>query len=255
MTTAAGTGAARRARPPFVAIVAYTLRACVPAKRRLGLLLPCLGAVLLGLLTYAAGTDRDEAFAAVADVGLFTIVLPIACLMIGDAVLGAEARSGTLPFTWLSPVRFPLIVAGRWLGGTVVALLTVVPACVLAALVAGLPEAVGPMALATGVGSAAYVALFVLIGSITRRAAVWSLAVVFLGERLLGAALSGIAQLSPTWQSRAVYAELGPDADALLRSGIPQGWGAVVRLVIVTVICLAIASWRLGRLRLTGASD
>jgi ABC-2 type transport system permease protein len=251
-TAAAG---ARRRRSPFAAVLGYTLRACLPLKRRLFLLLPCGGALLLGLLSLVDAADRDEALAAVADVGLFTIVLPIACLMIGDAVLGAEARSGTLPFTWLSPVAFPVIVAGRWLGGTLLAWMTVVPACVLAVLAAGVPEAVGPMALATAVGAAAYVALFVMIGSVTRRAAVWSLAVVFLGERLLGAALSGIAQLSPTWESRAVYAELGPDADALLRDGIPQGWGAVVRLAIITVVCLAVASWRLGRLRLTGASD
>lgn len=251
-----GAVAGRRPRAPFVAVVGYTVRACVPLKRRLGLLLPCVGALLLGLLTHAAiDVDAPRALATVADVGLFTVVVPIACLVVGDAVLGAEARSGTLPFTWLSPVPFPLIVAGRWLGGTIVALLTVVPACVLAAVVAAVPEAVPAMALAAAAGSAAYIALFVMIGSVTRRAAVWSLVVVFLVERLLGAALSGIAQLSPTWESRAVYAELAPGADDLLRDGIPQGWGAVVRLAIVTVVCLAIASWRLGRLRLTGASD
>jgi ABC-2 type transport system permease protein len=247
--------AAGRRRSPFAAVVRYTVRACLPAKRRLALVLPCAAAVLLGLLSHAAVGDREEAFATVAGVGLFPIVLPIACLMIGDAVLGAEARSGTLPFTWLSPVPFPVIVAGRWLGGTLLALVTVVPACMLAALVAGVPQGVGAMVLATAVGAAAYVALFVMIGSITRRAAVWSLAVVFLVEHLLGAALSGIAQLSPTWQSRAIYAEVGPGAEELVRAGIPQGWGAVARLAIVTVVCLAVASWRLGRLRLTGASD
>jgi ABC-type transport system involved in multi-copper enzyme maturation permease subunit len=215
-----------------------------------------VGAVLLGLLSHADNAaTREAAFATVADVGLFTIVLPIACLIVGDAVLGAESRSGTLPFTWLSPVRLPVIVLGRWLGGTIVALLTVVPACVLAALVAGAPSTVGPMALAMAAGSAAYVALFVLIGCITKRAAVWSLAVVFLGERLLGAALTGIAQLSPTWESRAVFADLAPGADELLRDGIPQGWSAVVRLALITAVCLAVASWRLGHLRLTGATD
>lgn len=244
-----------RPRSPFLAVAGYTVRACVPLKRRLGLLLPCAGALLLGLLSYADSADRDTAFATVADVGLFTVVLPIACLVVGDAVLGAEVRSGTLPFTWLSPVPFPVIVLGRWLAGSLVAAAFVVPACSLAAVVAGVPEAVPAMALATAVGSAAYVALFVMIGSVTRRAAVWSLVVVFLVERLLGTALSGIAQLSPTWESRAVYAELGPGARDLLRDGIPQGWGAVVRLAIVTAVCLAIASWRIGRLRLTGASD
>ena len=83
----------------------------------------------------------------------------------------------------------------------------------------------------------------------------WSLAVVFFVERLLGSALSGIAQLSPMWQGRAVYAGLGPDTEDLLRDGIPEGWGAVVRLAILTVVFLVLASWRLRHLRLTGASD
>ena len=51
----------------------------------------------------------------------------------------------------------------------------------------------------------AYVAIFIAIGCLTRRTAVWSLAFVFLVERLLGAALTGIAQLSPTWESRAIF--------------------------------------------------
>jgi hypothetical protein len=94
-----------------------------------------------------------------------------------------------------------------------------------------------------------------MIGATTRRAAVWSLAIVLLVERLLGAALDGIAQLSPTWLGRAVYAELGPDASDLSRSGVPDGWAAVVRLGVVTVICLLVARWRLGRVPIAGATD
>ena len=85
--------------------------------------------------------------------------------------------------------------------------------------------------------------------------AIWSLAIVFFVERLLGSTLSGIAQLSPMWESRAVFAGLGPGTDDLQRDGIPEGWGAVVRLAIITVVTLLLASWRLRHLRLTGASD
>ena len=59
--------------------------------------------------------------------------------------------------------------------------------------------------------SVSYVAVFIAIGCITRRTAVWSLAFVFLVERLLGAALTGIAQLSPTWESRAIFVGLLDD--------------------------------------------
>jgi hypothetical protein len=111
------------------------------------------------------------------------------------------------------------------------------------------------IAVATATGSAAYLGLFVLIGCVTRRTAVWSLAVVFFIERLLGSSLTGIAQLSPMWEGRAVFAGLGPGTDDLLRDGLPEGWAAVVRLALITAVTLALAGWRLRHLRLTGSSD
>ena len=260
--TGAGTGAAPGGGPdaasvrrPVVGVIAgYALRACFPRRRRLGLLLPALGALLFGLLAHAIGGDDAAALAAVAGSGLFGVVLPVSCLVIGDAVLGAEARSGTLHFTWLSPARFATIVLGRWLAGVAVALVAVALPFGLAAVVAGVPGAAAPLALSAAAGAAAYVAVFVMLGALTRRAVVWSLGVVVLGERLLGTALSGIAQWSPGWEARAVFARLGPGAEDLHRDGLPDGWGAVVRLGAIAAVALAVGAWRLGRLRLSGPS-
>jgi len=237
------------------AVLGYTLRTNLRARRWWALLLAWAAAVMFGLLSFASDEPRQEAFAVAADHGLFALLIPIGCLVIGDAVLGAEMRAGTFHFTWLSPVPTHTIVLGRWLGGWLIALAALVPAVALSAIVARSPDAIGALSLATAAGSAAYIGLFVLIGCVTRRAAVWSLAVVFLVERLLGAALSGVAQLSPMWESRAVYAGLGPDADELLRDGVPDGWAAVARLAIITVVVLVLASWRLRRPRLAAASD
>ena len=245
-----------RSDPRLVGVIAgYALKACFPKKRLIGLVLPAAGALLFAVLAQVIPEDAPEALALVADGGLFGVILPVGCLVIGDAVLGAEVRSGILHFTWLSPASFVAIVAGRWLAGFVVALVALVLPFGLSALVAGVPGAVGPLALAAAAGSAAYVAVFVLIGALSRRAVVWSLGFVVLGERLLGTALSGVAQWSPGWEARAVYARLGPDAaDALHRSGLPEGGGAVVRLVIIAVVALAVAALRLGHLRLSGPS-
>jgi hypothetical protein len=256
----------RAGRPlasPFAAIVGYTLRGCLPARRWWGVLLPCVGAVVFGAMTQVidnsdTSLDTYEAFGIVAQQGLFGLVLPLTCLVIGDAVMGADIRAGTFPLTWLSPVPFHTIALGRWLGGWIVALVTIVPALALAALVSGIPdagEAAGTMALAGVAGSAAYIGLFIMIGVLVRRSAVWALATVFLGERLLGNALSGIAQLSPMWESSQVYAGLGPGGDELVRSGTPQGWGAVVRLAIVLAVTLVVASRRLRRLTPTGGDE
>jgi ABC-type transport system involved in multi-copper enzyme maturation permease subunit len=182
--------------------------------------------------------------------------MPIAALVIGDSVLGAEVRAGTFHFTWLSPAPTWQIVLGRWLGGSVVALVSIAPATALAALVAGAPGAAWPAFIAAAIGSVAYVAIFIAIGAMTRRTAVWSLAFVFLVERLLGAALTGIAQLSPTWESRATFVGLLSDPpQRLIRKGIPEGWGAVVRLAAVAVVALLLANWRMRHMRLSGATD
>lgn len=254
VTTTRRSGGDRSVRPPFVAVVGYTLRACVPSRRIL-LVLPVAGAVLFGLLSRLSDDAAVTAFARVGGTAIHTLILPITCLVIGDALLGAEIRSGVFAFTWLSPVGYPTIVGGRWLGGTLIATAILAPAAAAAAILAGAPSSAGPAAVAVTAGAAAYLALFLAIGASFRRPVVWSLALVLLVERLLGAGLAGIAQLTPGWLSQAVLVGLsGPAAD-LRREGIPHGWSAVARLVLVAVVGLAIASRRLRRLQPASASD
>jgi len=258
MTAPTSTSApTRRRRGRFTAILLYTLQSCVPPRRWVALLLPCAGALLFGLLARAVSDHPEVAFANVAAEGIFSLVMPIAALVIGDAVLGAEVRAGTFHFTWLSPAPTWQIVLGRWIGGSAVALVTIAPASALAAVVAGASNEAGPAFVAAAIGSISYIALFIAIGCITRRTAVWSLAVVFLIERLLGAALTGIAQLSPTWESRAIFVGYltRHRPPRLIRAGIPQGGDAIVRLLIVTLVALVVANWRMGRMRLSGAAD
>jgi ABC-type transport system involved in multi-copper enzyme maturation permease subunit len=247
---------ARRRRSRFVAILVYTLQSCFPRKRWLAVLVPCGGALLFGLLANAVDEPSQRAFATVAADGIFGLVMPIAALVIGDSVLGAEVRAGTFHFTWLSPTPTWQIVVGRWAGASIVAFVTIAPSAALAAVVAGSPESAAAAFVATAIGSLSYVAVFIAIGCLTRRTAVWSLAFVFLVERLLGAALTGLAQLSPTWESRAIFLGYLDDVPSrIVRDGIPQGGAAIVRLMIVTIVALLVATWRMRHMRLSGASD
>jgi hypothetical protein len=236
------------------ALIGYVPRACLPPKRLAVLALPCAVILASGLLAHAIDDTAERAFGDVAALGIFGLAMPLGTLVVGDAVLGAEVRSGTLGFTWLSPTRLWELALARWFGGWLVCLVTLVPSAAIAAVIAGAGTLVGPIVIATATGAAAHVALFVLVGCLTRRAAVWSLAIVFVVERLLGAVLSGIAQISPTWQGRAVFVGLG-DLRDLERSGIPEGGQAVARLVLLTAIFLIGASLGLRRLQLTGARD
>ncbi len=242
-------------RSPVVAMIGYTLRTCLPGRRWIGVLLPCLAAILFGLLVHAIDGPADVQFTRVASGALFGLVLPVTCLVVGDAVLGAEIRGGTFSFTWLSPVPTWQIAVGRWAGGSLVACSSLSLAFGSAAIVAGAPEHAARVAFAAAFGAMAYVAIFIAIGCVTRRAAVWSLAYVFLVERLLGAALSGIAQLSPGWEARSAFVGfVGGPAD-LLRDGVPEGAAAVMRLALITAAGIAIAAVRLSHLRIGGSSD
>lgn len=244
----------RPAASPLAAIVGYTVRACVPAKRLI-LLLPVAGAVLFGLLSRLPTEVAVTSYARVGGLGMHTLVLPITCLVVGDALLGAEIRSGVFAFTWLSPVSYATIVVGRWLGGCILAGTILVPAAVVSALVSGAPSSAWPAGVAVFFGAAAYLALFLAIGASFRRPVVWSLVLVILVERLLGAALAGIAQLSPGWLAQSVLVGLTRPAADLTRSGIPTGWPAVGRLVLVAAAGLIIATRRLRSLHPASSAD
>lgn len=246
--TAGGTGSR------VAAMVGYVFRACLPTKRVLALLLPAGAILLAALLTRAVdATPSVRDFEEVAEVVIFGLALPLGSIIIGDSVLGAEVRSGVLSFTWLTPTRRSEIAFARWLGGWIVALCSLAVACFVAALLAGVGEAAVPLAVAAAAMTAAHIAMFVAIGALTRRAAVWSLTVLLLVERLLGEALTGVAQLSPTHEGFAAFAGLVDGGSP--RSGIPAGWAAVGRLGMLTVVFLALAAWGLRRLRLTGSGD
>ena len=243
------------ARSPLAAIVGYTVRACVPARRSL-LLLPLAGAVLFGLLARTASDGSAvDGFVNVAGNAMHSLILPITCLVLGDALLGAEIRSGVFAFTWLSPVRFRTIVVGRWAGGYAIAVAILVPAVVAGAIVAGAPSAIGPAVVAVVVGAGAYLGLFLAIGATFRRPVVWSLALVILVEHLLGAALTGVAQLSPAWLAQAALEGLTHPGSEGFREGVPHGWAAVGRLALVAVVGLAIATRRLRHVKPASPSD
>lgn len=262
--TQAGPAPTTDARPlpgPLLASVVYAVRACVPPRRWALLALPVAAGVLFAVLVELEGSDAADSTVRQADDlkfllgALLGFVLPFACLIVGDAVLGAERRSGLLTLTWLSPAPFATIVGGRFVGAWAVANVALLPAMVVAMAIIGQPDAAGVLVLAVVAGSAAYLAIFMAIGVATRRGMLWSLGFVVVGEQTVMPAIPSLAQLSPQLLARSAYAGLGPLGEALERSGMPSGWGAVARLALITVIALIVTERVLSRVVILSGAD
>ena len=76
-----------------------------------------------------------------------------------------------------------------------------------------------------------------------------------LGEWLLGTPLTGIALVSPLWESQQAFAGLWDYGSLIERSGMPSGWGAILRLTLITLIALALAVWRVAHMRPLAGDD
>ena len=109
--------------------------------------------------------------------------------------------------------------------------------------------------MAAAFGAAAYVAVFMAIGSIAQRAAVWSLAFVFLVERLLGAALERHRAAVALVGGPRAYVGLAHAPSTLHRRRHPPRGAASVRLLLITVVGLAITVNRLPRRQMASSTD
>jgi hypothetical protein len=227
-------------------LLSYVLRTGRPKRWWLALL-PTLIGVALGLLAAQGNRGAEDDFVTVVGLPVFSIVVPLTCLIVADTALGSEIRSGSFALTWLSPAPIWAITVTRWLGALLIVLGYLVPAVALAAIVSGTSQALLPAVGAVLLGSAAYLALFLLIGAVFRRAIAISLAYVIVLEHALGGALVSLASITPAWLSIGLLAGW---TDVVERAGdLPQGAGAVTRLVVITLLGLGLTSWRIRRLR------
>jgi hypothetical protein len=101
------------------------------------------------------------------------------------------------------------------------------------------------------VGASAYLGLFLLIGAVFKRAVAVSLAYVVVVEHALAGALLPLASITPAWITLGLLAgwtDTGKDEREL-----PSDGGAIARLVVITLLGLALTSWRIRRLRVSSA--
>ncbi|HSL75117.1 MAG TPA: ABC transporter permease subunit [Ilumatobacteraceae bacterium] len=220
------------------------LRQLTSKGRIIGLSLLALIAPLSGWALGSADASLDDAVNLVASIG-FGLVLPIVSLVFGGAALGDLREDKTLVYLWLRPMdRWPIVAGAALAAMTLTAPITLV-AIVSAAVLTGAGNGiVAASLLATVVGVVAYVCVFTLFGVWLKRFIVWGLAYILIWEGFIAQAGAGVARVALRKYTRSILVDrTGADLDL---ADFSLATGVIVPLV-VAVVALAIAAWRLSR--------
>ena len=219
--------------------------------RRRGVLLLVVPALLLIISVIAANSDGDKHDLTVkilAQLSLGTLV-PILGLVVGTGAIATEIEDGSIVYLLSKPLprwqivttKLAVAVGTTWVFS---ALPTFVAGLVLYGTEDGLAVA---FTVGTLVAGAAYSALFLLLGVVTRHAVVAGLAYALVWESLVGNFVEGARTLSvQQWGlsvAEWVAAPGAVTADVALGAALPL-------LVIVTVAATVLASVRLAGLTL-----
>jgi ABC-2 type transport system permease protein len=172
-------------------------------------------------------------------------LLPIVVLLPATAAFGNELEDGTLPYLLMKPVSRLRLAVGKY----VAVLLVTVPALVAGLAVTTLIAAQGPdardlgrvliaMAGASAAGAALLGALFLLVSLIIPRALLAGMIYIFAWESLLGRFLPGVRAISSREHALRVF-------DGILGDDFATGSNAALTMLVVAVVCLLLAVWRL----------
>jgi ABC-2 type transport system permease protein len=212
-------------------------------------LLPVLIAV-----AYRAGNDSskpdDFTVNVLIDGLIVTILLPLAALVIGTSVLGAEFEDGTAIYMLAQPISRRTIVASKLVVAaavTAVLLLITTAASVIVAMHGIGAEGILPaFSVAVVAGSVVYCALFLFLSILTSRAFVTGLVYVFVWEGLVTGLFTGTRVLSVREYTMGIGGALA-NVPANIFSAQLGGAEATILMVAAGVIAFLLAVRRLAR--------
>lgn len=233
-------------------IARVTARQLLGRRRTVLLVLAAAIPVLLAVVLRLAGGDDPDVRDGFVDgvlVGLVvTLLMPLAALILGTTVFGAEIDDGTIVYLLAKPIPRRTIVLTKWLVAAVIAAVLSGSATFLAAVV-GLGGAADGMEVAAGfglavaVGSVVYVAAFVALSLFTSRALVVGLLYVLVWEGALAGSFPGIRFLSIRQYVLGIVDAFGAGAGS--RDTLDPATAVVLSLV-VGAVALLLAVRRLG---------
>ncbi|MEV6973483.1 ABC transporter permease subunit [Kitasatospora sp. NPDC093806] len=219
--------------------------------RRRGLLLLVVPALLLLVSALAAGASGDKHDLTVkilGQLGLGTL-LPILGLVVGTGAIATEIDDGSIVYLLAKPLpRWKIITTKLAVAIGTTWAFAAVPMLFAGLLLYGTKEGLAvAYTVAALVAGAAYSALFLLLGVVTRHAVVAGLAYALVWESVIGNFVEGARTLSvQQWGlsvAESVAAEGSITADVSLGAAVPL-------LLAVTVVATVLASVKLAGLTL-----
>jgi ABC-2 type transport system permease protein len=221
--------------------------------RRRGVLLLVVPALLLMISAIARGSGADKHDLAVSILGTLSLgtLVPILGLVVGTGVIATEIDDGSIVYLLAKPLpRWKIITTKLAVAIVTTWLFAAVPTLLAGLIIYGTKDNLAvAFTLGTLVAGAAYSAVFLLLGVVTRHAVIAGLAYALVWESLVGNFVDGARTLSIQQWGLSVAKAIA--ADGALTA--PVGLGvAVPLLIVITVAATAFASVRLAGLTLAG---
>ncbi|RFU83197.1 ABC transporter permease [Streptomyces triticagri] len=234
---------------PTVARLTY--RALLGRRRALILFtLPALLIVIAVAVRMFSGADDQVASDVLGGFALATMV-PLIGVIAGTGAIGPEIDDGSVVYLLAKPLKRPTIIVTKLTVAIAVTMaFSAVPTFIAGIILNGNGQQVAiAYTIAALVGSIAYAALFLLLGTVSKHAVVFGLVYALVWESLFGSLVSGARTLSVQQWSLAVAEKVAGGELVSSDVGLPL---AVVLLVGVTVLATWYAGQKLRTLTLAG---
>ncbi len=240
-----GSGVAPRRLPdvgPMTTIPSFyrvLLRGQLTKGRMVGL--AALGFVALLLAFVGRNSTESDAVDILAGYGI-SLMIPLAALLLATPMIGNLVEDRLLVYLWLKPVpRWHLAVAAVAAVVTVLVPVLLLPLA-LSALLMGLPSMIVPVIASTLLGSFAYGAAFVFVGSRFSIGLWLGLLYVVLWEQTLSRLTDGMGRLS----IRSYLASnLARGTDVRVDLADRSTVAAIVVPIVVGVVATLLTAWTL----------
>ncbi|MGW4382105.1 ABC transporter permease [Kitasatospora sp. NPDC004531] len=221
--------------------------------RRRILILLAVPVVLLVIAVIARSSTLDKLELAHSILGTLALgtLVPITGLITGTGVIATEIEDGSIVYLLAKPLpRWKIVTTKLAVAIGTTWLLAAVPTYLAGLLLYGSADGIAiGYALGTMVAGAAYSALFLLLGVVTRHAVIAGLAYALIWESLIGNYVEGARTLSVQQWGLSLTEAIAADGTVTAPVALAT---SVWLLIIVAVGATALASVKLAGLTLSG---